>query len=676
MMTSNFSKKEIKQRLEKLRKEIEHHRYLYHVLDKQEISDAALDSLKHELYQLEQENPEFITADSPTQRVGGKPLDKFKKVKHSIPIISLEDIFSLAEFKEWEERNQKLVADVKFNYYCELKLDGLSVVLTYENGIFVQGATRGDGLIGEEVTQNLKTIESIPLSLNLEALSKKFKKRLAGIFEVRGEVVMTKKIFEEINKKQQQQNLPLFANPRNVAAGSIRQLDPKITASRKLGCFAFEIITDIGQKTHEEVHLILKELGFKTSLHGHYCSNSSEVARYLAKWQRERSDLDYQTDGVVIVVNDIALEKKLGRIGKAERWMAAYKFPAEQATTTVQDITVQVGRIGTLTPVAILKPVKVAGSTVSRATLHNLDEIRRLDVRIGDTVIIQKAGDIIPDIVKVLVKLRTGKEKKFKMPLHCPGCGSKVIKLPGEVNHYCSNKNCFSQEKERIIHFVSKAGFGIEGLGPKIVEQLLNQGLISDAADLFKLKEGDLKPLERFAEKSASNLILAIQSAKKINLSKFINALGIRHVGEETAISLSEHFKTLENLKATEFEELETVKDIGTVVAKSIYNFFNTKEHQEFLTKFKKVGIEVISFSQRSSAKLQDKIFVLTGSLASLTRQQAKEKIRKLGGDISESVSQKTDYVVVGKESGSKFDQAEKLGVKTISEREFLRLLK
>jgi len=665
-----MNKNDAKIRIEKLRKEIEHHRYLYHVLDQQEISDAALDSLKHELYQLEQQFPRLITADSPTQRIGGRPLDKFNKVTHSRPILSLEDVFSISELAKWREKNHKL-APGPYDYYCELKLDGLTVVLTYQDGLLTGGATRGDGRVGEEVTQNLKTIESIPLKLNHLP-----KIKLPKIFEVRGEVVMTKKVFERINKEQKQKGELIFANPRNVAAGSIRQLDPKITAARNLECLAFEIITDIGQKTHQQVHQLLNELGFKTNAHNQYCQDLDGVERYLTKWSAARANLDYQTDGVVVVINDMAIQKKLGHVGKAERWMAAYKFPAEQATTVVQDIQVQVGRVGTLTPVAILKPVTVAGSTVSRATLHNQDEINRADIRIGDTVIIQKAGDVIPDIVKVLPKLRTGKEQKFKMPSRCPICQSPVIKPAGEVNHYCSNKNCFAVEQEKIIHFVGKAGFNIEGLGPKIIEQLINEGLVADAADLFSLTKGDLEPLERFAEKSAGNSIMAIQTAKKISLAKFINALGIRHVGEATAVELADNFGSLPKLQAAGFAELEAIKDIGGIMAKSIYDYFRDKDNQHFLKKLAAAGINIASAKLPVQGKLNGQVFVLTGTLKALERSVAKEKIRSWGGAVSESVSRKTDYLVAGESPGSKYEKAKQLGIKIITEKEFLNLLK
>ena len=660
-----MDKKEALARIDKLKAEIEHHRYLYHVLDQQEISDSALDSLKHELFELEEKFPEYVTPDSPTQRVGGKPLDKFRKVTHSRPIISLEDVFNLEEAEKWEAKNRKIASGI-YDYYCELKMDGLTVVLSYINGLLARGATRGDGQVGEEVTQNLKTIESIPLKLKGKEIPK--------LVEVRAEVVMAKKVFDRINKEQEKKGLPLFANPRNVGAGSSRQLDSRAAADRKLECLAFEIITDLGQKTHQEAHRLLKEFGFKTSGESKHCRNLDEVAMYLKKWETARKSLAYQTDGVVIVVNDIDLERKLGHIGKAERWMAAYKFPAEQAATMVEEIKVQVGRVGTLTPVAALKPVRVAGSTVSRATLHNQDEIDRLDVRIGDTVIIQKAGDIIPDIVRVLTNLRTGKEKKFKMPLTCPICGSPVIRPAGEVSHYCSNKKCFAREKERIIHFVSKKAFDIDGLGPKIIEQLINEGLVSSPADLFKLTEGDLKPLERFAEKSARNLIDSIRSAKKISLAKFIYALGIRHAGEETGVALANSFGSLGRISSAKLEELDSLRDVGEIMAESIFGWFQSAENQKLLARLKEAGVE-ISDVQAASGKLSGKTFVLTGSLESLTRDQAKEKIRKAGGVVSESIGKKTDYLVAGAEPGSKLAKAEKLGVAVIAEKEFLDLV-
>ncbi len=656
---------EAKIRAVKLRKEINHYRYLFHVLDKEEISPEALDSLKKELFDLEQKFPQLVTVDSPTQRVGGKPLDKFQKVVHSQPILSLFDSFSYQDLVDWQERNEKIIKEKIKSYFAELKLDGLTVVLTYENGFFKKGATRGDGQVGEDVTNNLKTIEAIPLKIEEENLPK--------IVEVRGEVVITKNNFEKVNQQQKKKGEPIFANPRNLAAGSIRQLDPKIIASRKLDCYIFELITDLGQKTHQ----ILKKLGFKTSPYNEFCQDLKTVYAYSQKWQEKRKKLEYQTDGVVVVVNDLKQEKRLGTVGKADRWMMAYKFPAEQVTTKVLDIQVQVGRTGALTPVAILEPVRVAGSTVSRATLHNEDEIKRLDVKIGDTVIIQKAGDVIPDIVKVLPNLRTGREKKFRMPEKCPICHNKVIKKAGEVAYYCSNPKCFAIEKEKLIHFVSKTAFNIDGLGIKIVEQLINEGLITNAADIFKLTQGDLEPLERFAEKSADNLIKAIENSKKIELAKFIYALGIRHAGEETAIDLANHFGSLEKLMEAREEELNNIYEIGEVVSKSIYQYFQNKENLKLIKELKELGIKIINPQREAgSIKLKGLTFVLTGELTSLTRDEAKDKIRKLGGNTNESVSQKTSYVVVGENPGSKYEKAKKLGVKIINEKEFLNLIK
>ncbi|MFN3302004.1 MAG: NAD-dependent DNA ligase LigA, partial [Patescibacteria group bacterium] len=536
-----LTKQEAKKRIEKLRKEIQHHDYLYYVLDKPEISDAAYDSLKRELIELEKQFPEFITPDSPTQRIGGKPLEKFEKVKHKIPMLSLQDAMDEKELMDWEERIKKLLApSEKLDYFVELKMDGLAVSLIYKNGIFFKGATRGDGFTGEEITQNLKTIKSIPLRLRLEELEKFLKKKIkVSEIEIRGEAFMSKKAFLEVNEEQKKKGEPLFANPRNAAAGSIRQLDPKITASRKLDFYGYQIVTDIGQKTHQEVHQFLKILGFKENPYNKFCQNLNEVIDFHQKISKLREKLPYEIDGIVVTVNDNKIFEKLGVVGKTPRGSIAFKFPGIEATTKVKDIIVQIGRTGKLTPVALLEPVKVGGVTISRATLHNEDEIKRLDVRIGDTVIVQRAGDVIPDIKSVIKNLRTGKEKKFSMPKKCPICGSKVYRKEGEVDYYCSNKNCFATQRRYLYHFVSKKAFDIEHLGPKIIDQLVNEGLIKDAADIFSLTQGDLEPLERFAEKSAQNLVEAIKKAKKIPLTRFIYALGIRHVGEENASLLA-----------------------------------------------------------------------------------------------------------------------------------------
>jgi len=689
-----------KERIEKLKKEINYHRYLYHVLDKQEISDAALDSLKHELYLLEQKYPELITPDSPTQRVGGKPLDKFEKVPHRVPMISLEDAFSPEELYQWAERNQKLVPGEKLDYFVEPKVDGFAISLEYEKGIFVRGSTRGDGKIGEDVTQNLKTIESIPLKLEIhQDLPKKIKKRLEeviekGHLEVRGEVYMTITAFEKVNEERKKQGLPLYANPRNTAAGSIRQLDPKVAASRELNFLAYDLVTDVGQETHQMEHQITQALGFKTDW-GKYCANLEEVIDFWKEMQEKRKRLPYQIDGLVVTINNNRVFEKLGVVGKAPRGAIAFKFPAQEATTIVEDIVVQVGRTGALTPVAILKPVQIGGATISRATLHNEDEIKRLDIRIGDTVIVQRAGDVIPDIVGVLKRMRTGREKKFKMPKKCPVCGSPVKKEEisdkkqrKSVVWYCTNPSCGAIQKRKIDHFVSKKGFDIVGLGPKIVAQLMDVGLINDPADIFFLKEGDLVPLERFAEKSAHNLIEAIEKSKTIPLAKFIFALGIRHIGEETALILEKELlkkvgriRTIDDflraIKSFSFEELSNIPEIGPVIAQSIIEWFNSKQNLALLEKLSKAGIKLqtpqLSFKKQI---LKDKTFLFTGELSSMTREEAKAKVRELGGHPVSSPSKRTDFVVVGQNPGSKFEKAKKLGLKIIGEKEFLNLIK
>ncbi len=658
-------------RIKKLRTEIEYHRYLYHVEDRQEISEAALDSLKRELVQLERQFPQFITPDSPSQRVAGGVLPGFQKVTHSKPVLSLEDAFTFDDLAEWQKRNEKLLKEAIKGYYCELKFDGLSVVVTYEDGLLVRGATRGDGRIGEDITQNLRTIESIPLRLNLSKL-KKFPRRI----EVRGEVVMTKKYFEALNKDQARRGLPLYANPRNTAAGSIRQLDSSITASRKLECFMFELITNCGQKTHAEAHRLLAQLGFKTSAYNEEAKDLAAVRKYLEKWESKRHDLPYNTDGSVIVANTLSQEERLGSVGKTERWMIAYKFAAEQATTVVQDIIVQIGRTGALTPVAVLKPVLIAGTTVSRATLHNEDEIKRLDVRVGDTVILQKAGDIIPDVISVLKNLRPKHTKPFVFPKKCPICGSKVERPKGEVAHYCTNKQCFAQEREGIIHFVSKKGFDIDGLGEKIVEQLMQVGLVRTSADLFKLTKDDILPLEGFAEKSAENLVRAVEKAKRVPLAKFIYALGIRHVGEETARDLARVFPSIEKLSQASLTDLLRIKDIGEIMAQSMVSWFKEPRNKKLIAAFKQVGVKVEAPAKPAHAsRLAGKTFVITGTLEE-PREVIAEYIRAAGGSVSGSVSKQTDYLVAGKDPGSKLQKAQSLNVQIIDYAQLQRLLR
>lgn len=669
-----MTKEQARQRAEKLKKLINHHRYLYHVLDRQEISQSALDSLKKELFDLEQKFPELVTPDSPTQRVGGKPLAKFEKVKHPQPMLSFNDAFSEKDVEDWLERISKLLTEQErsqLNFFCELKIDGLAVELIYEKGIFQTGSTRGDGTIGEDITQNLKTIEAIPLKLEIPNSKFQIPKELA----VRGEVFISQKEFERLNKEQEKTGLPTYANPRNVAAGSIRQLDSKITASRRLDSFAYDLIDD-SLATHQEKHQVLKDLGFKTNFHNRRCKNLSEVFAFHQSCQKLREKLAYEIDGIVVIVNQNRIFEKLGAVGKAPRGAIAFKFPLKQATTQIENIVVQVGRTGAITPVAHLKPVEIGGTMVSRATLHNEDEIKRLGVKIGDTVVVGRAGDVIPDIIEVLAELRTGKEKNFKMPQSCPACGAQLIKSEEEVVWRCPNSRCFARQRKYLNHFVSRASFDMPGLGPKIIDRLLEEGLIQDASDLFLLEKGDLLPLERFAEKSADNLIKAIQSRKNISLPRFILALGIRQVGEETARDLAERFGSLEKLKKTGLEELQALKDVGPIASRTIYDYFREKRNLEFLDKLERAGVKIESLKLRvKNLKLKGKTFILTGGLERMTRDKAKEIIRELGGEISESVSSKTDFVVAGQEPGSKLEKAKKLGVKIIEEKELLKLI-
>lgn len=684
-----MTKQEAKERIEKLKEEIDYHRYQYHVFDELEISDAAFDSLKNELEELENQFPDLVTLDSPTQRVGGKPLDKFKKVAHSIPMLSLFDAFGREEIEAWQQRIQKIVPSARFDYFCELKLDGLAVSLVYEDGIFARGATRGDGKTGEDVTQNLKTIEAIPLRLRLpeqselkrigldqRAVDKVIKTAKSGKIEVRGEAIMSVKVFEKLNKQYKKEGKALLANPRNGAAGSIRQLDSKITASRQLDFYVYTLTADLGQETHQQEHQIAKLLGFKTIYENKYCKNLDEVIKFHDHWAKNREKLPFECDGVVVVINGISLHKKLGVVGKAPRWMSAYKFSGKEATTIVEDIIVNVGRTGILTPVAILKPVFVGGVTISRATLHNEDEIKRLALKIGDTVIVRRAGDVIPDVVKVLPKLRIGKEKAFFMPKRCPMCGGKVIKTPGEVAYKCTNKNCYAINRRNLMHFVSKGAMNIEGLGEKIIDQLMKEGLVRDAADIYNLKEEDLQPLERFAEKSAQNLIQAVEKSKSAPLSRFVNALGILHVGEETAVDLANHFGSINKLEYAKLEELNAIPNIGRVVAKSIFDWFTEEKNEKLLRRLlQAVKIENPKISKKKQI-FKGMTIVLTGELENMSRDQAKEAIRSRGGDVSSTVSSKTGLVVVGAEPGSKYEEAKKLGTKTMGEKEFLKMIK
>jgi DNA ligase (NAD+) len=686
-----MTKLEVEKRIKKLREEINRYRYSYHVLDRSIISEEALDSLKKELFDLENQFPDLITLDSPTQRIGGEPLKNFKKVSHPVRRMnSLNDAFSENDIHDWLTRLENYLG-ISLNpsgqtldpiYYCDLKMDGLAVELIYENGIFVQGSTRGDGLVGEDITQNLKTIDAIPLQLEIRNLKLEIPER----FIVRGEVFLTKKEFARINREQEKRGEKIYANPRNVAAGSLRQLDPKITASRKLDFFGYSIVGEgeahfKNYPTHESEYRALNTLGIKTNPEGRVVNSIEEVFEFHKKWAKEREKLNYEIDGIVVSINDNRIFETAGIIGKAPRAGIAYKFSPREATTIVEEIKVQVGRTGALTPVAIMRAVEVGGITITHATLHNADEIARLGLRIGDTVIVSRAGDVIPQITKVLSELRTGKEKKFIMPTRCPVDGSPVV-IDGAI-HRCSSKDCAAKHREGLYHFVSKKAFNLDGLGPKTIDRFLDEGLISDAADIFALKEGDIAVLERFGEKSAENIIQEINSRKSISLSKFIYSLGIMHVGEETALALAKHFpiqtikefiKTFSNLS---LDMLQEIDDIGPKVSLSIFNWFKEPKNLDLLKKLDQSGINLINpQSSFINHRLSGSSFVLTGSMESMSRDVAKEKIRALGGEISESVSKKTSYVVAGSDPGSKFNKAKELGVKILNEKEFIDLIK
>lgn len=666
--------KTVLERIKKLRDVINYHRELYHVHDKQEISEEALDSLKYELSTLEQKYPQFITPDSPTQRVAGRPLDKFEKVRHKVPQWSFNDAFSEEDIRDFDGRVKRFLEKENIRledvaYDCELKIDGFKIVLEYEKGLLKTAATRGDGVIGENVTANVKTIEAIPLKL---------KKEVNIIAE--GEIWMGKRGLERINEEQVQKGEEPYANPRNLAAGTIRQLDPRIVAERKLENFTYDLsFADFPLPDTQEKELkLLSELGFKVNKNFKLCKNIDEVIEYWKEWQKKAVKEDYWIDGVVLKVNERKFQEILGYTGKAPRWGIAFKFRAEQATTVLEDISVQVGRTGVLTPVAHLKPVQIAGTTVSRATLHNEDEIRRLDARIGDTVILQKAGDVIPNILSVIKDLRTGKEKVFRMPKDCPVCGVPVLREEGEVAYRCPNKNCFAKQRRKMYYFAGKAGFNIDGLGPKIIDLLADNEIISSPVDIFDIKKEDVESLPRMGDKSAQNLISAIDAARNIELSKFITALGIDGVGEETAYDLSKHFGTIEKIRRATLDDLRGVYGIGGVTAESVFEWFKDASNEKIIDELlKRVKIQKENngaLGIKTKGKLTGKTFVFTGTMPALSRDDGKKMVRNNGGEVSESVSAKTDYLVAGESAGSKYNKATKLGVKIIDEQEFLKL--
>jgi len=681
-----MEKKEAQKRIGKLRETILDLNYYYYVLDNPKVSDASYDSLFRELIDLENKFPEFYDPNSPTQKVGGEVLKKFKSVAHKTPMLSLNDAFTPEELKAWYDRMVRLVGEEAINksgFFCELKMDGLATSLIYEKGELAYAVTRGDGKVGEDITNNIKTVKAIPSLLRNK--SKIYSLIANKAVEIRGEVFMSTASFEALNIKRKNKKESLFANPRNAAAGSLRQLDPKITSSRNLSFNGYALL-GIATTTHKEEHKIIADLGLPSDERNKFCKNLDEVVALWYKWEKERPKLKFQIDGMVVNINDEKLFQKLGVVGKAPRGAIAFKWPAEEVTTKVLDITVQVGRTGTLTPVAHFDPVVVAGSTVSRATLHNQDEIDKKDIRIGDTVVIRKAGDVIPEVVKSIINLRNGHEKKFVMPKECPICGGKVERKEGEAAFRCLNKNCYAIKFRELAHFVSKKAFDIDGLGPKILEKLMTEGLIKDSSDIFTLKIGDLEPLERFAEKSAANAIESIERARKIDLARFIYALGVRNVGEETSYEIADFVNDkfqisndkLGNILSQVLEEeWSSIHDIGPVVAQSIYEYFHDKKNIDLIKRLIENGV-LVTLPKKIEKKngVADKTFVFTGGMDSMTRDDAKALVRRHGGNVSESVSVKVDYVVSGESAGSKYDKAKKLGIKIIDEKEFLTLIK
>lgn len=659
------------ERLEHLKKAIEKYRYEYHVLDKSSISPEALDSLKHELVKIETTYPELVTSDSPSQRVAGKPLPEFKKVKHKVAQWSFNDAFTEEEIREFDARVKRMLGGgVSPTYVCEHKIDGLKIVIEYEKGFLKIAATRGDGVIGEEVTENVKTIESVPLRLH-EPVS----------VIVEGEVWMKKSTLRELNRERKKAGEEPFANPRNVAAGSIRQLDPNVAASRRLECYVYDLSQSeksMPTSQYEELEY-LKKLGFKVNPHFEHCADINAVIAYWKKWKGKMGQEEYSADGVVVKVDERKFQDALGYTGKAPRWGIAFKFPAEQVTTIVEGISFQIGRTGVVTPVAHLRPVRVAGSLVSRATLHNEDEIKRLDVRVGDTVVLQKAGDVIPDIVSVVKELRTGKEKPFHWPTKIAECGGNgaIERVSGEAAWRCANKNSFAVHKRKLYHFASKKAFNIDGLGPKIIDLLLERKLIFSFDDIFTLKRDEVLALPRFAEKSVNNLLTAIEQAHRVPFARFLVSLSIPQVGEETAEDLAEHFRSLGELQRARFGDVEKIMGVGPVVGRAVVDWFADKENRALVGRLlAHVQIEKVSAVNTTRRKLSGKSFVLTGTLAGLSRDEAKAKIKTLGGSVSESVSKKTSFVVAGENPGSKSQKAKTLGVPILSESEFLKMLK
>ena len=659
-------------RVQDLRKQIHYHNYRYYVLDDPVISDAEFDHLMQELIRLEDEYPELVTPDSPTQRIGAEPLEKFESVPHRIPMLSLENAFSEAEAREFDERLKRfLKTSEEFNYVVEPKMDGCAVELVYENGRLTVGSTRGDGYRGENVTQNLRTIHTISLQLLTE------EEPPPELLEVRGEVYMDIGEFKKLNEERLARGEPPFANPRNAAAGSLRQLDPKITASRPLFIYCYGVGEVRGRRFRNQWEILetFKKWGIRVNPLIERCRAIEPAINYHHNLEHQRHGLSYETDGVVIKVDSLELQERLGTKTRSPRWALAYKFAATQATTRVRDIVVNVGRTGAVTPMAVMDPVEVGGVTVSRATLHNEDEVARKDVRVGDVVLIQRAGDVIPEVVKVITEERTPDAQPFQMPRRCPVCDTPLVRPPGEAVTRCPNPDCQGALRRSILHFASKGAMDIDGLGEKIIDQLLEEGLIKNVSDLYRLTKGDLIPLERFAEKSAANLVAAIQNRRRVPLARFINALGIRYVGEATAHLLAQHFGSLEELSRADEGELLQVEGIGPQVAGGIREYFQNPKNRELLTELQEFGVRPLPPEKPPETALAGKTFVFTGGLERVSREEAKAMVTAKGGKVSSSVSAKTDYVVVGADPGSKYARAKELGATILDEAAFRDLL-
>ncbi len=654
-----------KKRLEWLREEIQKHERLYYVDDNPEISDREFDLLAEELKKLEEKYPEWATKDSPTQRVGGKVSEKFAPVKHQYPMLSLDNTYNVEELKKFHERMVKnLGSDKKIEYVVELKIDGLGVTLIYENGILVQGATRGDGKVGEDVTANLKTIKSIPLRI-------KEKQKL----EVRGEVYMEREAFEKLNRTREENEEPVFANPRNAAAGSLRLLDSTITASRPLSIFMYTVGERDRFNSHYESLEYLKKQGFKINPETVLCKNFEDIFEIIDRWETRKKEISYDVDGLVIKVNSFAFQNKLGSTNKHPRWAVSYKYEPEHAITTVKDIICQVGRTGSITPVAILEPVFLSGSTVSRATLHNEDEVKKLDIRIGDEAVVKKAGEIIPKVIRIIEKKNGQRGQKFEMPRECPECSEPIVREEGEAAWRCVNAMCPAQLKERLLHFASRDAMDIDHLGPAILEQLVENKLVKEFSDFYDLSIDQLIPLERLAEKSAQNLLDSIEKSKEAGLARLVYGLGIRFVGQRVATVLADNFGTLDNILKASTEDLEAIDEIGPKIVESLTGYFNNEDNINALKRLSEKGLKTDAPKKEFGDSLKGKQFVLTGTLETMTRDTAKKKILELGGRVTSSVSAKTDYVVAGSEAGSKLTKAQKLGIKVLNEDEFKTMI-